>query len=332
MIGLGALGAVAATISATGAVYQVIATERDRRKLLPPGRMVDAGGGVRLHMVDQGEGSPTVILEAGLTSMSAQWAWVQPHVAKFTRVIAYDRAGLGWSDGCEDARDARVTTARLRTMLKNAGVDGPFILVGHSLGGLFARMFAHCYPEDVVGLVLLDSVHPDQRVRWGSESEAEHAAFFRQIALAPWLARMGVLRVYGYRMHMVDGLPEDAAQFFRAHGCTSSHWESTHEEAVAFDRMCDQDRAAGDLGNLPLAVISAGRWERGWIDRWLILQGELAALSSNSTFQTVEGSDHVSLITHQKHAQVTVDTIRRMVDQIRVRVDSLNPFVARRRI
>ncbi|HBY63727.1 MAG TPA: alpha/beta hydrolase, partial [Solibacterales bacterium] len=153
--------AVAAAVSASGAVFQAVATERERRKHLPPGRLVDIGG-FRLHMNEQGNGSPTVILEAGLTSMSAQWAWIQPELAKLTRVVSYDRAGLGWSDPSPDPRDAHTAVRHLRRMLDAAKIPGPYVLVGHSMGGLFMRLFAHEHRADVRGLVLIDAAHPEQ--------------------------------------------------------------------------------------------------------------------------------------------------------------------------
>ena len=112
-------GAVAATLTAAGAAYQYLAAGRDRRLYTPTGRLVTVDGHP-MHLNDQGAGSPTVILETGLTSMSAQWAWIQPEVAKFTRVVSYDRAGLGFSEPVAGPRDARRTAERLHRLLREA--------------------------------------------------------------------------------------------------------------------------------------------------------------------------------------------------------------------
>jgi pimeloyl-ACP methyl ester carboxylesterase len=309
-------GAVAATLSATGVLYQRLASLRDRRKYPPRGKLVDVGG-FRLHARDEGAGEPAVILEAGLTSMSAQWAWIQPEVAAFTRVIAYDRAGLGFSDCCNHPRDAESTARRLYSLLTQLEIPGPYVIAAHSLGGLFARMFACLYPKETGGLVLVDSVHPDQRIRWGNASDWRHSVFFGQLMAAAYLARVGVPRLYRYRSHMTKGLPADAARVLKAMACSSEHLDATSEEAGAFNTMCEQVRDTGPLPNIPIAVLSSDKWHDGWDEQWHSLQREVAALSSDSTFQIVPGSNHASLITDHEHAQFTVDAIRGIVDQVR---------------
>ena len=158
-----------------GALYEGIESHRDRRLYHPPGRLVDIGG-YRLHLYCVGQGSPTVILEAGGGNPWLSWYKVQPKVAAFTRVCAYDRAGLGWSDPSPRPRTAKVIAEELHTLLQNGGVTGPFVLVGHSLGGMDARMFANQYPSEVVGMVLVDSSHPDQENRFPPEAKKLAAA------------------------------------------------------------------------------------------------------------------------------------------------------------
>jgi hypothetical protein len=121
-----------------GSIYQAIATEIDQRNYPPPGQLVDVGG-YKLHLYCTGEGSPTVILDALFPGTDSNWVWVQPKIAKTTRVCAYDRAGHGWSDSGPEPRDAEQQARELHTLLTNAGIAGPYILVGHSLGGLSVR-------------------------------------------------------------------------------------------------------------------------------------------------------------------------------------------------
>jgi hypothetical protein len=151
-------------LAVIGAVYQAVATEIDQRAYPPPGEMVDIGGH-RLHIDCVGQGSPTVILESGLGNMSADWANVQPEVAKTTRVCTYDRAGTGWSEPGPEPRDPQQIARELHTLLGNARIDGPYVLVGQSFGGLFVRMYAARFPQEVEGMVLVDASHPDMWTR-----------------------------------------------------------------------------------------------------------------------------------------------------------------------
>lgn len=127
----------------------------------PIGQLVDIGG-YRLHLNCQGSGGPTIVLEAGGGETQLDWALVQPELAKQARVCAYDRAGLGWSETSPRPRTATVMADELHMLLDRAGIAGPYVLVGHSLGGLVARQFAVAHPHDVVGMVLVDSATEGQ--------------------------------------------------------------------------------------------------------------------------------------------------------------------------
>src|ERR671921_2087085 len=128
-------------LAVAGAIYQAIATELAERAYPPPGEMVDVGG-YRLHINCVGQGSPTVVLDAGSGGFSAQWVRVQREVSDTTRVCAYDRAGMGWSQRGPDPRDAKQISSELHTLLGKAGIEGPYVLVGHSYGGLYMQTYA----------------------------------------------------------------------------------------------------------------------------------------------------------------------------------------------
>ncbi len=177
-----------------GVAYQAVGTVYDRRRYPAPGRSIDVGNG-RLHLHSQGAGAPAVVLEAGLAATSVSWSYVQPEIAKFTSVCSYDRAGLGWSDAGQAPRTVQAMVGELKLLLENAGVRGPFILVGHSFGGLLIRAFAASFPEDVAGLVFVD---PVSLAYWAACSEGER----RRLAVGTklsrrgaWLARLGIVRL-----------------------------------------------------------------------------------------------------------------------------------------
>lgn len=156
--------AILPCLTGLGSLYQAIASVRDRRDFPPPGRLVDIDG-CRLHLQTAGHGPPSVVLESGLGGMSAAWGWIQPETAKFSSVVSYDRAGLGWSGPDLAPKTATLAARRLRALLLKSGVLPPYVLVGHSMGGLFVRVFAALFPDEVAGMVLLDAVHPDQHLR-----------------------------------------------------------------------------------------------------------------------------------------------------------------------
>jgi pimeloyl-ACP methyl ester carboxylesterase len=185
---------VLALLAGAGVVYQAVATGRAQRAQPAPGAMVDVGGH-RLHIACVGQGGPTVVLDAALGNMSAHWARVQQEVARTTRVCAYDRAGLGWSEPGPGPRDADHITSELHTLLGNAGIPGPYVMVGHSFGGLYTQLFAARYPEQVAGVVLVESSHPQQFTRL-PDGPQNYEMARRMYTIAPVLARLGVVRLF----------------------------------------------------------------------------------------------------------------------------------------
>lgn len=176
-----------------GVTYQAMGAARDLRKFPPPGRLVEVGGR-RWHLVESGSGAPSVIFESGISASCLNWTEIRGEVARFSRACAYDRAWLGWSDSADSPRVASQLVTELHALLASSGVLQPYILVGHSFGGLLVRMYAAKYPSDVAGLVLVDPLHPAE---WLHPNEAHLRMLNRGIKLArrgAWLARLGVVR------------------------------------------------------------------------------------------------------------------------------------------
>lgn len=162
-----------------------------------PGKMINVDD-LRYHLNCMGTGSPTVILEAGLGESSLSWYPVQAEIAKTTQVCAYDRAGLGWSDGANDPMSPEQVARSLHKLLQNAVIESPFILVGHSRGGLFSRSFYHQFPDEVKGMVLVDSVHDNAAAREFVYAKWEYFIQKIQITLALPLSKIGVIRILGW--------------------------------------------------------------------------------------------------------------------------------------
>src|SRR4051812_37119691 len=185
--GLAVLFALIAVLALAGASYEALAAAGDAHRYPPPGQLVDVGG-YRLHIQCVGAGSPTVVLDAGLGGSSLDWSLVQAELGRTTRVCAYDRAGMGWSDPGPQPRTPRQIADELHTLLTNAGNAGPYVLVGHSLGGKNVRMFALQHPDQVAGMVLVDarSEYVD-----ANTSPAEEQAFQQNIAAQASQFRLG---------------------------------------------------------------------------------------------------------------------------------------------
>jgi pimeloyl-ACP methyl ester carboxylesterase len=282
----------------------------------PPGQMIDVGE-QRLHLHSLGEvkGRATVILEAGLLAMSVIWAWIQPEVAKVTRVVTYDRAGLGWSEPNGQIPDAQQIAITLHTALNQAGIEPPYLLVGHSIGGQLVRGFADLYPDEVVGMIFIDSSHPDQTLRSPAIAK-EMKKLFGQLRFLPILAKLGILRRTGLMRSLVKGLPPQ--QQAEAVACCSSaqHLETSRDEALAWDLITSYVRNTRHLGDMPLTILTADTGNDPSWEGWNELQADLATLSSQSSHRIVTGSNHMSLLTAQQDAQAAISAICEMLEAV----------------
>ena len=193
--------AIAALVVLTGWVYQQLGTARDRKRHPAPGDLVQLKGR-SLHLLSMGEGSPTVVFESGLMSTVLSWCDIQAEIAKDAHAVSYDRAGLGWSDAEPAPRDAERIVSELHQLLEQAQVSPPYILVGHSFGGLTTRLFAARYPDEVAGLVLIDPVVPGE---WNPVSEHNQKRIrtgAKILRRATVLSRLGVIRFVSWLLQV----------------------------------------------------------------------------------------------------------------------------------
>jgi len=304
-------------LCAVGGASQTIAESLDRRAYEAPGQMVDVGGH-RLHLYCVGSGTPTVILESGLGEAAASWVWISTAVARNTRVCAYDRAGRGWSDPAAVAQDGVAVATDLHILLDRARISGPFVLVGHSSGALYVRIFAARYPEQVAGMVLLDGQPPE-----AFESLPIFPVFyngFRRVSgLLPSLARVGVGRVLYHAGF--EGLPAKARDMERFTYSSARAARSLRDEFVELPTSLAQARSFQNLGDRPLVVVTA---ERDAIAGWLPLQDNMATLSTNSSHRVVPYT-HDGLVTDQAAAQSSIAAIRDVVHAVRFNVRPEKP-------
>jgi pimeloyl-ACP methyl ester carboxylesterase len=187
-------GLIAALVG-TGVLYQWIGARLDRRRYSGHGRWVDIGEGQRLYVRERGSGGPTVIFEAGIAATNLNWFHIQERVARFTGTASYDRGGLGWSSPCRTARTPANVAAELHAMLESAQIKPPYVLVGHSFGGLVMRRFALLYPGEVASLVLVDPMRCDEwpPVDPSKQSQLDRGKRLSRFAIP--IARVGLARL-----------------------------------------------------------------------------------------------------------------------------------------
>lgn len=309
LVGLSMLLAIA------GATYEALASARDRRLWPPPGKLVDIGGR-RLHIHCMGQGSPTVILDAGLGNPSLYWFRVQSEIARFAQVCSYDRAGLGWSDPSLAPRAAHQIASDLDALLKRT-VSPPYILVGHSCGAYWARVYASEHPDKVVGFVFVDSADKQQNQRFGTlfskDDESDERKRSRAIALMP----IGVPRLLGWCATLPYDLPQlkPILPALIAVSCRKSAFETVGYELEGFR---NDDKEVDSLGSVPLVVLSHDptRWSSpAYMARaqviWDQMQVELTHLSSNSARIVAAGSDHDI---HVERPDLVIRAVRRVYD------------------
>jgi len=310
-----ALAVIVIALGVMGAIFQAIATYIDKRNYPAPGQMIDLDG-YRLHLYCSGEGNPTVILEAGQPLGVSSWAWVQPELAKTMRVCVYDRAGLGWSDPApaNTPRDGEQMARELHTLLQNAGTPGPYVLVGHSFGGLVTRIFAGAYPGEIVGLVWVEALHPDNFPRKGLPESTLQGLPPESTTFIPPMARLGVMRLVAF-LTPDPNLPAQQQAEYRAMFAAAKFWDSIVATEQNFPAINAQARGVDSLGNIPLMIVIGGESESMGVG--FEMQNELMILSTNSVQRVVNGATHTSLLHDQQHAQQTLAAILEIVEAVR---------------
>ena len=301
-------------LAVAGFLYENIAETRDRRFNAMAGQLVDVGG-YKMHIHCTGQGSPAVILDSGLGDSYISWRIVQPQIAKFARVCSYDRAGTAYSEPSPHTRTSRVVAEELHTLLHNAGVTGPIVLVGHSAGGYDVRVYTSMYRNEVVGMVLVDASHPDQEKRFPPALKNLEASWLREFEFLEYTAPFGIPRLMGFC---------DPDPVVRAAECNFNTARENVAEMKAIEESATQTAATGSLEDLPLAVLSHDPTKllsdlpadlaKPINDDWEKMQEELSRLSSRGTQTIATNSAHYIQI---DRPEVVVEAVRTVVNQAR---------------
>jgi pimeloyl-ACP methyl ester carboxylesterase len=298
-------------VGSVGGMYESVALARDQHRYAAPGRLYDVGGH-RLHLNCTGSGGPTVVLENGLGETSPIWSRITAEVVRTTRVCAYDRAGQGWSDDAAGAQDGLAVAADLHTLLGRAHETGPYLLVGHSAGGSYAMIYAARYPDQVAGMVLLDSTTPNQFTVL-PDFASEYSLSRRMFAVLPSLARLGVAQVLP--ASAFSSLPEPAASQVRAFATSPRQMRNVRDEQSVYRQVFEQAQALTTLDGKPLVVLTATETQQG-TKGWSAAQDRLATLSTNSQHRIAEAT-HVGLLDDKHSFEPSAQAIGDVVQSIR---------------
>jgi pimeloyl-ACP methyl ester carboxylesterase len=298
-------------LASVGGGYETVREHLDASAYPMSGQMIDVGGH-RLHLQCTGSGSPTVVLQPGGGDMSSAMGWIAPAVAAHTRVCVYDSAGRGWSEASDVTQDGAQMMTDLHTLLHSGGVPGPYVLAGHSFGGLYVRIFAAQYPDEVAGMVLIDSTGAHVPASNSAQSWGPDDILARGSVLASTSARLGVGRLFGLAGY--GSLPPQSADEVRAKIATSTSLRSTIDEFLQATASEHEAAALTDFGDKPLVVLTAGS---GNDAAWMKAQDQTATLSTNSVHRVAQGATHPDLILKQQDAALTAQAIIDVVSSVR---------------
>jgi pimeloyl-ACP methyl ester carboxylesterase len=268
-----------------GILYQKLGALKDRRRFLGLGSLIDVGGGLRMYLSGKGAGEMTVIFESGIAATSQNWAWMQEAVSGGARTVSYDRLGLGWSSASPSERTPSNIARELHTLLQQAGIPPPYVLVGHSFGGLVARRFATEYADEVAGVVLVDAMRLED---WPPLNESQRPLLERGLrltAIAVPIARFGLARLATTSLlcrsgrtsralsraagaggrHVLDRItceigkmPPEVWPIVAAHWSTPAFYRGLAAHVRAVPATVQEMQNADPIEGIPLVVLTAG--------------------------------------------------------------------------
>lgn len=277
----------------------------------PPGKLVDIGG-FKLHINATGKkgNKPTLILETGQALPTEHYHWLSEGLKDSMRVVRYDRAGIGYSDLSHTPRDPATIARELHTLLEKSGESPPYILAGHSFGGLFIRVFAQLYPDEVDAMIFIDSSHPDQRERLDFPKSKDFSGLLSTLAVLGDMGIMGLFDRLNGSLFYADELPDEINNRFYDYTINGTYYRGYREEMKWGYTVYNQSRETQDFGSLPIRVFTAGKRYNGddVSPEWIALQKEIAALSSDGK-HTLINAHHNSIYTQKENADLICKAI-----------------------
>lgn len=275
------------------------------------------GARIRYLTLGPPDDGKTVVLLSGLFDVAPDWSWVQTALAPRVRTFSYDRPGTGFSDALPGGADGQAQAAHLKGILRAAGIAPPYVLAGHSIGGSYAIIYAATYPDDVAGLVLLEPVHPDEYARQPVIETDADAEFFLRTRLMRRLAAFSGARWLKPYESFGHGLPEAAFRETAAVNASAHHLAGVVAEIDSLEKTKELQRAIKSLGDLPLAILSAGSPPGAATAAYQQMHREMQALSTRATWEVFADGNHSSIVHDQKGSLRSVALIQEVWEKAR---------------
>jgi len=298
-------------LAAVGGGYETVSAATDSGVAMP-GQLINVDGH-NMHLHCTGSGSPTVVLQPGGGAMSSDMGWIAPRVAAESRVCVYDRPGRGWSEPVHSAQDATAIANDLHTLLLRGNVPGPYVLAGHSFGGLYVLTYAHLYPDEVAGMVVIDTTAPTGEPTTGGSSNADSYDLVDRVAtLVSTSSQFGLTRLEA--MAEVATLPPQSSDEATASLKTGNSFRAFIDEFLSANASMGEAAALTDFGDKPLVIMTAGVGS----DADLIATHErLATLSTNGVHRVIDGATHNDLLTDEKDSKATTQAVLDVLASVR---------------
>lgn len=321
---------LAGTLATTGFLYQWIGSRHDRKRFASAGRWVEIGSGQQIYLLEKGSGDATVVFEAGIAATNLNWAHIQEKVAGFASTASYDRCGLGWSSPCRTARTPGNIAVELHQMLNGAGIKPPYILVGHSFGGLVMRKFALLYPQEVSSIVLVDPMRCEEWPPLDPAKQAELDRGRRLTGCAIHIARFGLARLAINSLLCRSGLaaerlasaagnggkhvlsrvrgevskmPQEVWPIVAAHWSRPGYYAGMRSHVMAVPETVREMRNAAPIDGIPVLLLTPGKSTP--------LSADCLARIGNNVQQVI-ASESAHWI-HLDEPQLLIDSIQRIV-------------------
>lgn len=313
------VAAAAAVLGLAGLIVgQEIWRQSTYAELVTGVKQVDIGNR-SIHLSCSGAGERTYVLEAGATGFAETWDWVQGNLDDRARVCSYDRAGMGLSEPNPDGFSVDGVAADLHTALSNAGEAGPYIMVGHSLGGLLVRDFAATYPDEVEALVLVDPSHEDQLEHFNEEAVSQVRNFSSLLDTLSTASTFGLLHLYSPLMAGAEGLQGEALKVAEFNAQSRSHLTASADEMAHWDDIADRVRARPLSTLLPVLVVTAGQAVPGSesiTDVVPRLHADIAKRFVKGAHVTIPSGNHFSLVMKPEPASQLAAAIEGFVNRL----------------